>query len=62
MTDDSFDAEQYVRQAAALLGIPLDQVRVEGVAQHFLIAAGLAEQIMDVSFGPEDEPAPRFEP
>lgn len=62
MTEAEFDTEAYVRQAAALLGISLDDDIVAGVVQHFGIAAGLADQIMAIELQPDDEPAPRFDP
>lgn len=62
MAQVEFDTGQYVRQTAALLGIPLDDEQIEDVTKHMLIAAGLAKEIMSIEFGPDDEPAPRFEP
>lgn len=56
------DLDAYVRQTAALLRIPLEEALVAGVSGHLRIAAGLAEQIMDLPLQPDDEPAPRFEP
>jgi hypothetical protein len=52
----------YVRAAAALLGLPLDDGRAQRVAAHLGRTAAMARLLDDASLGPEDEPAALYCP
>ena len=55
-----FDAEAYARQAAALLGLPLDPRHLPGVAANLRLAARMAAVVEAMPLTPADEPAPVF--
>lgn len=54
--------EAYVDAAAAAIDLPIDPHHRPGVLRYFALAAGLAEQVMALPLGVEDDPAERFEP
>jgi hypothetical protein len=54
------DLETYARQAAALIGLTLQDRHVPGVAQNLRVAARAAAVVDSVALGPTDEPAPVF--
>ena len=60
--DDSFDPETYAAQAAALLGIALDDEARAGVAVHLQRTAEAAQLVLDFELPPELDPAPLFKP
>jgi hypothetical protein len=54
------DLETYARQAAALIGLPLDARHLPGVVQNLRVAARAAAVVQSVPLTPTDEPAPVF--
>jgi hypothetical protein len=52
----------YVRAAAALAGIPLDEARAQAVAQHFSRSAAIAALLETMPLSPEVEPAEMYCP
>ncbi|MFY9509566.1 MAG: DUF4089 domain-containing protein [Rubrivivax sp.] len=56
------DIEKHVEASAALIGLDIPAEYRAGVLRYFGIAAGLAALVMQHPLGPEDEPAPVFEP
>ena len=52
----------YVRAAAALLELPLDEARAQRVAAHLARTAELARQLESAGMGAEDEPAQLYCP
>jgi Protein of unknown function (DUF4089) len=56
----AFDAEAYAREAAALLGLPLDPRHLPGVAANLRLAARMAAAVEGWALTPADEPAPVF--
>jgi hypothetical protein len=55
-----FDAEAYAREAARLIGLPLDPRHLPGVALNLRIAARMAAIVEAVPLTRADEPAPVF--
>ena len=51
------DALAYVRAAAKLQGVVLDEPHAAAVAGHLAVAAGMAALLDAVALGCEDEPA-----
>lgn len=49
------EALAYVRAAAAVAGIALDDARAQAVATHFARTAALARQLEQAQLAPEDE-------
>lgn len=60
MTDD--EALSYVRAAAAVLGLPLDDAQARRVAVHLGRTAALALLLDEAALGEADEPAELFRP
>ena len=54
--------EAYVEAAAAALEVPLAPEHRPGVLSYFALAAGLAELVMALPLGRDDDPAPAFVP
>ncbi len=54
------DLETYAKQAAALIGLPLDPRHLPGVVQNLRVAARAAALVQSVPLAPTDEPAPVF--
>ena len=54
--------EAVVDAQAALLELRLAPAHRPGVVAYFALAAGLAERVMGLPLGNEDEPAPVFTP
>jgi hypothetical protein len=54
------DLEPYARQAAALIGLPIDARHLPGVVQNLRVAARAAAVLQSVPLTPTDEPAPVF--
>jgi hypothetical protein len=52
----------YVRSAAHLLELPLDDAQVERVAGHLARTQAMAALLRDAPLLPEDEPAELFRP
>jgi len=55
-----FDAEAYAREAAALIGLPLDARHLPGIAANLRLAAHMAAVVEGLPLAPADEPAPVF--
>ena len=55
MTDE--EVFNYVKAAAAALGLTLDEAQQQRVAVHLARTAGLARQLDATALGPADEPA-----
>jgi len=60
MTDD--DVLDYVKVAAKLLALPLDEARAQRVAVHLSRTAVLAKLLSDAPLAPEDELAEIYKP
>ena len=60
MSED--EALAYVRAAAALARIPLDDARAQAVAMHLARTAGMAKLLEQAPLAPEDEPAEVYRP
>jgi Protein of unknown function (DUF4089) len=56
------DMLAYVRSAAALLSLPLDEAQALRVATHLTQTAALARQLEPASMAPADEPAQLYCP
>jgi hypothetical protein len=56
----TFDAEAYAREAAALLGLPLDARHLPGIAANLRLAARMAATVEALPLKPNDEPAPVY--
>ena len=52
----------YVDAAAVVLEVPLSPEHRPGVVSYFALAAGLAELVMALPLGRDDDPAPAFVP
>lgn len=52
----------YVRAAAALAALPLDEQRVQAVALHLGRTAALARLLDAAQLAPDDEPAEVYRP
>ena len=59
-TTTDVDAEAYAREAAALIGLPLDARHLPGVAANLRLAARMAAVVEGLPLAPADEPAPVF--
>jgi hypothetical protein len=57
-----FDAEAYAREAARLIGLPLDPRHLSGVVLNLRIAARTAAVVESLPLTRADEPAPVFIP
>ena len=60
MTDEQ--VLDYVKAAAALAGLPLDQARAQRVATHLARTAELAALLQAAGLDVEDEPAEVYRP
>ena len=60
MSED--EALAYVRAAAALAGLPLDDARAQAVAMHLSRTAALAKLLEQAALAPEQEPAEIYKP
>lgn len=60
MTEDQVLA--YVRAAAVLAALPLDEQRAQAVAQHLGRTATLARLLDAAQLAPDDEPAEVYRP
>ena len=56
------DVIDYVRAAARLLDLVLDDAQVERVAVHLARTRAMADTLRTVSLGPHDDPAEIFQP
>jgi hypothetical protein len=56
------DAEAYVKQAAALIALPIAPGHLPGVAADLRVAARMAALVESWTLAPADEPAPVFVP
>ena len=54
---DDADILAYVKSAAALLELPLDDARAQRVAAHMARTAALAKLLESAGLGVDDEPA-----
>jgi hypothetical protein len=54
--------ERHVDASAAVLGLPLAPEHRPGVIAYFALAARMAELVMGLPLGTEDEPAAVFVP
>jgi hypothetical protein len=54
------DLETYAKQAAALIGLPLQDRHVPDVVHNLRVAARAAAVVDSVPLTPTDEPAPVF--
>jgi hypothetical protein len=54
------DLETYAKQAAVLIGLPLDPRHLPGVVQNLRVAARAAALVQSVPLALTDEPAPVF--
>lgn len=52
----------YVRAAAVVVGLPLDDEQIARVAVHLQRTAGLAATLAEIPLDPHDEPAELFCP
>jgi len=59
---DDADILAYVKAAAVLLALPLDEARAQSVAAHLARTAQLAELLEPAELGVEDEPAQLYCP
>lgn len=63
MSDDiEFDADAWMRIAAAALGIPIDPAWESGVRANLRREAELAKVVLAVPLAPSDEPMPLIVP
>ena len=60
MSED--EALAYVRAAATLAGLPLDDARAQAVAMHLSRTAALAKLLEQAALAPEQEPAEIYKP
>jgi hypothetical protein len=60
MTEPDFDAEAYAREAARLLGLPIDPAHLPGVVQNLRLAARMAAIVESMPIPREQEAAPVF--
>ncbi|NML42660.1 DUF4089 domain-containing protein [Ramlibacter sp. G-1-2-2] len=60
MTEDEVLA--YVKAAAGLLAMPLDEARAQAVAMHLARTVALARLLEAAPLAPEDEPAEVYRP
>lgn len=57
-----FDPEAYARQAAAAVGLPLQERQLPGVTMNLALAARMADLVAQLPLTPADEAAPVFTP
>jgi hypothetical protein len=62
LTTSPQDIEQYVRSAAAMAALPLDDAQVQRVAVHMGRTKLLADSLLAVALPPETEPAEVYRP
>lgn len=55
-----FDAEAYARAAASLIGLPLEERHMAGIALNLRLAARMAAMVEAMPLTPADEAAPVF--
>lgn len=55
-----FDPKAYARQAAAAVGLPLQERHVPGVAMNLALAARMAALLAQMPLTPAEEAAPVF--
>jgi hypothetical protein len=60
--DETATTQAYVRGAAAFLDLPLDEGRVQRVAQHLMRTRVLAALLHAVPLGADAEPAEIYRP
>ena len=60
MSAPPFDAEAFVRAAAAAIGLPLDPRHLPGVTMNLQLAARMAGIVEGMPLTPADEAAPVF--
>lgn len=56
------DIERYVRSAAHLAALPLDEAQVQRVAVHLARTKLLADSLLAVPLPPETDPAEVYQP
>lgn len=56
------DAEHHVDAASRLVGLRLDPAHRPGVVRNMRLIASMAALVLEPPLGPEDEPAPVYEP
>ncbi|MGZ5238340.1 MAG: DUF4089 domain-containing protein [Caldimonas sp.] len=56
------EGEAYVDAAAAVLRLPIAAAHREGVVHYLMLAASMADLVLAVALGVDDEPAPTFAP
>jgi hypothetical protein len=57
-----FDAEAWVDQQSALLGLPIAPAHRPGVVRYLQLVAGMAPRVMDFPLSPADESGNTFVP
>lgn len=62
MTTTQDDIERYVRSAAQMASLPLDDAQVQRVAVHLARTKALADSLLAVPLPEETEPAEVFRP
>lgn len=62
MSPSPHDIEPYVRSAAQLAALPLDDAQVQRVAVHLARTKLLADSLLAVPLPPETEPAEVYRP
>ena len=62
MEQSPADVKDYVRSAARLLDLPLDDAQAERVAVHLARTRGMAELLRSVALEVQDEPVDIFCP
>jgi hypothetical protein len=60
--DEAFDPADYVRAAASLQGLNLDEAETRRVIAAFALVMRFAKPALDWPVGPETDPAPIFVP
>jgi len=60
--DEAFDPADYVRAAASLQGLNLDEAETRRVTAAFALVMRFAKPALDWPVGPETDPAPIFVP
>ena len=58
----TFDAEAWVDQQSALLGLPIAPAHRPGVVRYLQLVAGMAPRVMDFPLTPADESGMTFVP
>ncbi len=57
---EPFDPEAHAREAARLIGLPLDPRHLPGIVMNLRLAARMAALVEAMPLTPADEPAPVF--